>query len=145
MCICNLALVLVCFLNVNMTIMGGGGGGGNWHHDMAVFLSDCSLQELLQFPKSTCVLWDGTSTGPPVFLHVAQNRYLQVFQNCAWVYLCAFLFLSVSVHLKFDSRQPESMNSIDLSVWMVVHQIFLPLLLFYPHMPLTPPLSLLGV
>jgi len=41
---------------------------GKWH------LFFPRPQELLQFPKSTCVLWDGTSTGPPAFLHVAQNR-----------------------------------------------------------------------
>ncbi|KAL8584582.1 hypothetical protein ACOMHN_002312 [Nucella lapillus] len=44
-------------------------------------------QELLQFPKSTCVLWDGTSTGPPVFLHVAQNRkpQLAVWEKLLWL------------------------------------------------------------
>ncbi|KAK7101216.1 SCL-interrupting locus protein homolog [Littorina saxatilis] len=43
--------------------------------------------ELLQFPKSTCVLWDGTSTGPPTFLHVAQNRKprLQVGEQVLWL------------------------------------------------------------
>ncbi|KAK7495946.1 hypothetical protein BaRGS_00012936 [Batillaria attramentaria] len=44
-------------------------------------------QQLLQFPKSTCVLWDGSSTGQPVFLHVAQHRKpkIHVSEKVLWL------------------------------------------------------------
>ncbi|XP_076463216.1 uncharacterized protein LOC143295414 [Babylonia areolata] len=44
-------------------------------------------QELLQFPKSTCVLWDGTSTGSPVFLHITQNckPQLLLWEKLLWL------------------------------------------------------------
>ena len=29
---------------------------------------------MLRFPKSSCILWDGTSTGPPCFLNISYYR-----------------------------------------------------------------------